>query len=110
MAFISFKIPFTGSSMNPARSFGPAAVGQFWENHWVCYNYQIDYYLVYQHFRVHWGGPSIRIILAVHPFTTFSVTFQVYWVGPILGGMCAGMLYQMAFRGTKPEPYLSVAN
>ena len=28
-------IPYTGTSINPARSIGPAIVANSWENHWV---------------------------------------------------------------------------
>ena len=28
-------IPYTGTSINPARSLGPAIVANVWENHWV---------------------------------------------------------------------------
>ena len=47
--------PFTGASMNPARSLGPAIAARHWSNH------------------------------------------GVYWVGPLLGGVVAGWLYDRMF-------------
>jgi MIP family channel proteins len=48
--------PFTGASMNPARTFGPALVAHHWINH------------------------------------------GVYWVGPLFGGVLAGVLYERFFE------------
>jgi len=50
----------TGSSMNPARSFGSAVIAGVWSNHWV------------------------------------------YWIGPILGGICASILYNLILRAEGP--------
>lgn len=36
-------VSFTGSSMNPARSFGTALITGLWENHWVKFSTFYDY-------------------------------------------------------------------
>ncbi|XP_028128530.1 aquaporin AQPAe.a isoform X2 [Diabrotica virgifera virgifera] len=56
-------IPYTGSSINPARSFGPAVIMNHWHHHWI------------------------------------------YWVGPLLGGGLAGVIYKILFKVRKDESY-----
>jgi MIP family channel proteins len=48
--------PITGASMNPARTFGPALVGGYWNDH------------------------------------------LVYWIGPVIGGVLAGLVYTQWLR------------
>nr|XP_056704858.1 aquaporin-4-like [Euleptes europaea] len=55
---------FSGGSMNPARSLGPAVVTGIWEHHWV------------------------------------------YWLGPILGAVLAGMSYEFFFASSSSRDKL----
>jgi MIP family channel proteins len=55
--------PFTGASLNPARSFGPAVASGYWEGHFI------------------------------------------YWLGPVVGGAIAGLLYEHLFMDDEHEPF-----
>jgi len=53
-----FAYPYTGASLNPARSFGPALVINCWNNHWI-----------------YWIGPLLGSLLAV----LFFKVFETHW-------------------------------
>ena len=52
-----FAIPLTGSSMNPARSLGPAIITGCWANHWV-----------------YWAGPILGGVAAA---IIYQLVFKV---------------------------------
>ncbi|KAK6148835.1 hypothetical protein DH2020_016360 [Rehmannia glutinosa] len=57
--------PFSGGSMNPARSFGPAVASGDFSGHWI------------------------------------------YWVGPLIGGGLAGLVYSNVFMQQEHQPLVS---
>jgi aquaporin Z len=55
----AFMGPITGASMNPARSLGPALVGNLWQHHWL-----------------YWVAPIVGAQLAVIVYRQLSGNFQ----------------------------------
>ena len=51
---------FTGGSMNPARSFGPALIENHWNNHWI-----------------YWFGPILGAITGAYVYKTFIFKAKV---------------------------------
>lgn len=72
--------------MNPARSLGPAIVAGFWENHWVRRPPPPD------------QSPSIasrdEVLSQTRPPL---LCLQVYWFGPVVGAMLAGVSHDFLF-------------
>lgn len=57
LANIFVGAPFSGASMNPGRSFGPAVIAWDWTNHWV-----------------YWVGPFIGAALAAFIYDGLFLT------------------------------------
>jgi hypothetical protein len=96
---LSAQIPFTGSSMNPARSFGPAVVTGFWKDHWV--NMILKTFVSNDKIIMFRCFESIELI-EFRCSDVSNVQIQVYWLGPIMGGICASLIYQLVLAAPKP--------
>lgn len=70
--------------MNPARTFGTAVVQNNWDNHWVLLT-------------------ILKNKLKKCNLTIANFFFKVYWAGPILGGITAGLLYSQALSAPEEE-------
>ena len=46
------------------------------------------------------GHSNHRLRLLIHSIVPYE---QVYWAGPIVGGIVAALLYQKVFRARSPE-------
>lgn len=56
VGFCALLGPLTGASMNPARSLGPALVGNFWQGHWI-----------------YWLAPISAMLVAARTYRWLSV-------------------------------------
>ncbi|KAK1802024.1 hypothetical protein P4O66_022255 [Electrophorus voltai] len=81
----------SGGSMNPARSLGPAIIVGFWEHHWVSQSCKFSHNFYY---ICEW--PSFLYFIHLHSF----FTTQVYWIGPVLGAVLAGVSHDFFFAPT----------
>ncbi|XP_073175300.1 aquaporin AQPAe.a-like [Lepidochelys kempii] len=81
---------FSGGSMNPARSLGPAVLTGIWDHHWV--------------YRISLGPvpPQVyRISLGPVPPQVYWISLgPVYWIGPSLGAVLAGLSYEFLFASS----------
>lgn len=76
--------PLTGASMNPARSFGPAVVGNVWRAHWI-----------------YWLAPITAAISAAHVYEYLRPASTSTNQGAPLG--VQGGLASVAERGEHPS-------
>lgn len=75
-----FAIKYTGSSMNPARTFGPSVILGLWP--------VVD--------KRASGVGDVTTSASPIYYDSFD-RHWVYWLGPILGGIIAGFLYEFVF-------------
>nr|CAD7444612.1 unnamed protein product [Timema bartmani] len=126
MAIASAEGPYTGASMNPARSLGPVIWTGVWESHWMTSpdlagaNYRPLYVASQssgEDLKIKTPNPLDR---AVHPIidlhaefprdgetstcpTTSPANWKVYWVGPIVGAVLTSFMYKQVFDRTPPN-------
>jgi aquaporin-4 len=81
-----FAIKYTGSSMNPARAFGPAVILGMWP---VIDKSASNSTIV--------SGVTENVVTAAPVFIDSFDGHWVYWLGPIFGGIVAAMLYEFLF-------------
>ena len=67
--------------MNSARSFGPALLSSTWEFHYV----SICYF-------------NLFLIVRMMMMMMINYDLKVYWIGPILGGILAGITHKFLFK------------
>ena len=68
VGFCAFLGPLTGSSMNPARSLGPAVAGNIWTSHWI-----------------YWAAPISGMVVAAWVYNRLRTTEAITQTAPELG-------------------------
>lgn len=84
------QISYTGCGINPARSFGPAVIQESFDDHWV--RRYIRYFASFVS-----GAIPLDVGMC-------CIVLQVYWAGPMSGGVVAALLYNYLLA-PRDEPF-----
>jgi len=90
-------VPFTGASMNPARSFGPAVVAGFISFHFISFFFFSFFFFFLSFFFLLFQSIPFFKKKFLYYYKGCWENHWIYWVGPFIGSSISALVANLLF-------------